>query len=69
MRQHRAPDTPEFEARQQCFDFGIVARAVLAIVVKTKKTLTTWWKKERPTKAERFEILMSQYILRFNSAA
>ena len=39
MKRFKVEDQKEFEARQGCFDFGVVCRAVLSIAVDVKKAL------------------------------
>lgn len=53
MKRFATPKTEEFEARQSCFDFGMVARAVLSIAVSVKETLSTWWKAVTPTQKKK----------------
>lgn len=44
MSRYTPRQSAEFEARQQCFDFGAACRFVAATVYDVKKALTSWVK-------------------------
>lgn len=44
MKHTAIRDKAEFEARQQCFDFGMACRFVNDLIVSVKKSLTTYAK-------------------------
>lgn len=58
MKRFQVADKAEFEARQQCLDFGDACRAVLHLALDVKKALGGWAKGflrnfRAPRKAER----------------
>lgn len=42
MNRYTPRQSAEFEARQQCFDFGMACRFVAATVCNVKKSLQSW---------------------------
>ena len=49
MNRYTPRNSPEFESRQRTFDFGEACRFVAALVNDVKRTLSKWWKANRPT--------------------